>query len=177
MSRWAKTTNLFRRLQTVKKSFESSAKMLSIQAQNTKLRKVGIISGATIATTKLRKVGIISGATIATTIGVFVLYAESEEKPRKKLVILGSGWGAVSLLKSLKPGDFDVAVISPENYFLFTPLLPSVTVGTVEGRSITEPIRRILAKKHKHAAKFYEAECMEVDVAGNKVMCRDLSGI
>jgi len=161
MSRWAKTTNLFRRLQTVKKSFESSAKMLSIQARNTKLRKVGIISGATIATT----------------IGVFVLYAESEEKPRKKLVILGSGWGAVSLLKSLKPGDFDVAVISPENYFLFTPLLPSVTVGTVEGRSITEPIRRILAKKHKHAAKFYEAECMEVDVAGNKVMCRDLSGI
>ena len=37
-------------------------------------------------------------------------------------------------MKSLTPGKFDVSIISPRNYFLFTPLLPSVTVGTVEGR-------------------------------------------
>ena len=126
-----------------------------------------------------RRVGFIfAGTSITTTYGVLVLYAESiEEKPKKKLVILGSGWGAVSLIKSLKPGEFDVSVVSPENYFLFTPLLPSVTVGTVEGRSITEPIRKILAKRHKHGAKFYEGQCTEIDIEGNTVKCKDLSGI
>jgi len=34
--------------------------------------------------------------------------------------------------------------VSPRNYFLFTPLLPGVTVGSLEARSISEPIRRIL---------------------------------
>ena len=120
-----------------------------------------------------------AGAT-ATSLGIFVIYAANngreDEKPKKKVVVLGSGWGAVSFLKSLTPGEYEVSVVSPENYFLFTPLLPSVTVGTVEARSITEPIRKILAKRHKHGAKFYEGNCMEIDIEGNKVKCRDLSG-
>lgn len=111
-------------------------------------------------------------------LGLLVLYAgEDNSSKKKKLVILGSGWGAVSLIKSLNPGEFEVSVVSPDNYFLFTPLLPSVTVGTVEGRSIIEPIRKILARKHKHSAKFYEAQCTNVDIEGNKVVCKDLSDI
>ena len=79
----------------------------------------------------------------------------------------------MSLIKSLTPGKFDVSVVSPQNYFLFTPLLPSVTVGTVEGRSITEPIRKILLKKFRGDATFYEAECTRVDASENKVECSD----
>jgi NADH dehydrogenase FAD-containing subunit len=41
---------------------------------------------------------------------------------------------------------YDVQVVSPRNYFAFTPLLPSVTCGTVEARSIVEPIRNIIKK-------------------------------
>ena len=37
--------------------------------------------------------------------------------------------------------------MSPRNYFLYTPLLPAVATGTVEERSIVEPIRRIMAGK------------------------------
>ncbi|KAH8599601.1 hypothetical protein B0O99DRAFT_649265 [Bisporella sp. PMI_857] len=69
---------------------------------------------------------------------------------KKNLVILGSGWGAVSLLKKLDTENYNVIVISPRNYFLFTPLLPSCTTGTVEHRSIMEPIRSII--RHKKAA-------------------------
>ena len=58
--------------------------------------------------------------------------AEDEEKPR--LVIVGSGWGAVSVLRNLEKDKFNVTIISPNNYFLFTPLLPSVCVGTNEPR-------------------------------------------
>ncbi|KAI1266066.1 hypothetical protein F5Y18DRAFT_36248 [Xylariaceae sp. FL1019] len=71
-----------------------------------------------------------------------------KEKPR--LVILGSGWGSVALLKQLNPDDYHVTLISPKNYFLFTPMLPSATVGTLEFRSLVEPIRRILSRVNGH---------------------------
>ena len=106
-----------------------------------------------------------------------VLNAQEDQEQKKKIVILGSGWGAVSFLKHLKPGLFDVKVVSPSNYFLFTPFLPSVTVGTIEGRSIVEPIRKIINKQHKAAAvEFYEAECISVDTQTKKVNCKDTSG-
>lgn len=57
---------------------------------------------------------------------------EKETKP--KLVVIGSGWGAVSILDKLEKDDYDVVLISDTNYFLFTPLLPSATVGTLEMR-------------------------------------------
>lgn len=44
---------------------------------------------------------------------------------------------------------YDITLVSPRNYFLYTPLLPAVATGTVEERSIVEPIRRIMAGKVK----------------------------
>lgn len=63
---------------------------------------------------------------------------------KKRVVVLGTGWAATSFLKNLKNSSYDVQVISPRNYFAFTPLLPSVTCGTVEPRSIVEPVRNIV---------------------------------
>ena len=68
------------------------------------------------------------------------------ESMKKKVVVLGTGWAGISFLKNLKNPSYDVQVISPRNYFAFTPLLPSVTCGTVEARSVVEPIRRIVKK-------------------------------
>ncbi|OAA68321.1 NADH-ubiquinone oxidoreductase [Niveomyces insectorum RCEF 264] len=81
-------------------------------------------------------------------------------KDKPKLVILGGGWGSVALLKELNPDDYHVTVISPTNYFLFTPMLPSATVGTLELKSLVEPIRRILARVHGH---FLRARAVDVD--------------
>ena len=102
--------------------------------------------------------------------------ASAEADKKKKIVVLGSGWGAVNFLKHLRPGTFDVTVVSPSNYFLFTPFLPSVTVGTVDGRSTVEPIRKIIQRYHKDEVEFFEAECMNVDVNEKKVFCKDTSG-
>lgn len=60
--------------------------------------------------------------------------------------MLGTGWAGTSFLKNIKDPSYEVQVISPRNYFAFTPLLPSVTCGTVEARSIVEPIRNIVRK-------------------------------
>ena len=89
------------------------------------------------------------------------------EGQRPRLVILGAGFGGFSLLSSLRPDTFDVTLISPRNYFLFTPLLPSAAVGTVEFRSILEPIRR----RHR-AVRFLEAEAVEIDREARVVRCR-----
>ena len=62
---------------------------------------------------------------------------------REKIVILGSGWGSAAFLKEIDTKKFDVTVISPNNFFLFTPMLAGASVGTVEYRSITENIREV----------------------------------
>ncbi len=97
--------------------------------------------------------------------------------PKKRVIVLGSGWGALSILHHLEPDQFDITVVSPRNYFLFSPLLPSVTVGTVESRSIVEPIRKLIRKIHKTDTKFLEAECIDIDPTNKKITCEDKSGI
>ncbi|KAI4242130.1 MAG: hypothetical protein L6R40_004173 [Gallowayella cf. fulva] len=83
----------------------------------------------------------------------------SRTKHKPKLVVLGSGWGSVALLKQLNPEDYHITVVSPVNYFLFTPMLPSATVGTLELRSLVEPIRRIVQRVKGH---FLRAEAVDV---------------
>ncbi|GCB22625.1 external alternative NADH-ubiquinone oxidoreductase, mitochondrial [Aspergillus awamori] len=104
---------------------------------------------------------------------------------KKTLVILatyesfpnpGTGWGTVSLLKKLDTENYNVVVISPRNYFLFTPLLPSCTTGLIEHRSIMEPIRNILRQKTAHV-NFYEAEATKIDYEKRVVYISDDSEI
>jgi NADH dehydrogenase len=94
-------------------------------------------------------------------------HLDSHESPEKmemakkpKLVILGSGWGSVSLLKEIDPDLYDITIVSPSNYFLFTPMLPSATVGTLEFRSLVEPIRRICRRVKAH---FLEGSAISVE--------------
>lgn len=62
---------------------------------------------------------------------------------RPRVLVIGSGWGAHALIKIVDSLDtgYRVLCISPINYFLFTPMLASSSVGTIEFRSIVEPIR------------------------------------
>ena len=105
-------------------------------------------------------------------------YTLPEGKKRKKVVVLGSGWGALSVLNHLTPGQFEVTIVSPRNYFLFTPLLPSVTVGTVDPRSIVEPIRKLIYKHYKDTPiTFLEAECTAINHHLKQIVCEDRSEI
>lgn len=42
---------------------------------------------------------------------------------------------------------YDLLLVSPRNYFLYTPLLPAVATGTMEERSIVEPVRNLMIGK------------------------------
>ena len=67
----------------------------------------------------------------------------ANDDPRPRLLVVGSGWGAHAVIKIIDSLDdgYRVLCVSPKNYFLFTPMLASTSVGTIEFRSIVEPIR------------------------------------
>ncbi|CAI0468340.1 unnamed protein product, partial [Linum tenue] len=83
------------------------------------------------------------------------------EIKKKRVVVLGTGWAGTSFLKQLDNPSYDVQVISPRNYFAFTPLLPSVTVGTVKNVDV----------------HYWEAECFKIDSQSKKVHCRSNQNI
>ncbi|CAI5756005.1 unnamed protein product [Candida verbasci] len=87
-------------------------------------------------------------------------------EPKKTLIVLGSGWGSMPLIKNLDTTLYNVILISPRNYFLFTPLLPSVPTGTVDMKSIMEPVRSI-TRRCPGVVQYYEAEAIDIDPATN----------
>lgn len=85
---------------------------------------------------------------------------------RPRCTVLGTGFGAFNAVRHLDR-SVDLTVVSARNHFLFTPLLPSTTVGTIEFRSIIEPIRYA----HRNL-RFYHAEALRLDAAARIVHCR-----
>ncbi|KAI9298507.1 FAD/NAD(P)-binding domain-containing protein [Neoconidiobolus thromboides FSU 785] len=83
---------------------------------------------------------------------------------KERVMILGSGWGGFKLAKDLDNRKYDVTLISPRNYFLFTPLLASTSVGTLEFRTITETIR-----KHNPKVHYIEGSCQEIKFEDKKL--------
>lgn len=81
---------------------------------------------------------------------------------------MGSGWGAISLLKNLDTTLYNVVIVSPRNYFLFTPLLPSVPTGTVELRSIIEPVRSV-TRRCPGQVIYLEAEATNINPKTNEL--------
>jgi hypothetical protein len=55
--------------------------------------------------------------------GIFPTQSSSPPTKKERVVLLGTGWGAVSFMKGIDTNLYDVTVISPRNYFLFTPML------------------------------------------------------
>ena len=51
------------------------------------------------------------------------------------------GWAGYNVARSLDPKKYQAVVVSPRSYFVFTPLLASTSVGTLEYRTALEPIR------------------------------------
>ncbi|PPQ92198.1 hypothetical protein CVT25_008972 [Psilocybe cyanescens] len=85
---------------------------------------------------------------------------------KKRVVILGSGWGGYNVLRGLDKEHWDVTIISPNTYFNFTPLLASTAVGTLELRCAVEPVRRYTPK-----ATYYQAWCDEIDFTQKRLKC------
>jgi hypothetical protein len=87
-------------------------------------------------------------------------------KKRESIVVLGTGWGSHSFIKTIDGTKYDVKVVSPRNYFTFTPMLAASAVGTVETRSIVEPIRNV-----NPLVDYFEAAATAIDTDAKTVKC------
>lgn len=59
----------------------------------------------------------------------------------------------------------DITMVSKENFFLFTPMLPEVSSGVIETRHILTPIRAFCKR-----ARFYEANVDSIDLKNRKIV-------
>lgn len=96
-------------------------------------------------------------------------WKSGQMEKRKKIVVLGTGWGAHSFIQDIDAIANEVTVISPRNFFLFTPMLAASAVGTVESRSISEPIRQV-----NPYVDYLEAKCMDIDYKNKRVSCESV---
>ena len=87
---------------------------------------------------------------------------------KNRVLILGGGFGglyaALEFEKRRDP-DFEVTLISQDNFFLFTPMLHEVAASDLDLTHIVNPIRKML--RHVH---FFEGEIQSIDVANRQVM-------
>ncbi|KAK9473684.1 pyridine nucleotide-disulfide oxidoreductase-domain-containing protein [Dipodascopsis tothii] len=72
---------------------------------------------------------------------VSVLTPPMPNDTRQRLVIIGSGWAGYNVLRGIDHNKYKVVVVSPRGYFVFTPLLASCAVGTLEFSAVVEPVR------------------------------------
>ncbi len=93
-------------------------------------------------------------------------------KNTKHIVILGGGFGGVQVLRQIQNSledriDVDISLVSEDNFFLFTPMLPEMATGMIEPRHISTPVRYFCKR-----ARFYEAIVDSIDLKNNTVKIR-----
>jgi NADH dehydrogenase len=84
---------------------------------------------------------------------------------RKKIVIVGAGFGGVAMAKALRNKKVEVLLIDKHNYHNFQPLMYQVATGGLEPGSIAYPVRRIF--RYNDNITFRMAEVIEVLPATN----------
>src|SRR5918992_2616721 len=89
---------------------------------------------------------------------------------QKHVLILGGGFAGIEVLKQLQKAfqndiAVDITLVSKDNFFLFTPMLPEVSSGMIETRNIVTPIRAFCNR-----ARFYEAKVHSINLHDKKVV-------
>jgi NADH dehydrogenase len=66
-----------------------------------------------------------------------------KQNTNPKIVIIGAGFGGITIAKSLKNKPVEVLLIDQHNYHNFQPLMYQIATGGLEPDSIAYPVRRI----------------------------------
>jgi NADH dehydrogenase len=96
----------------------------------------------------------------------------TSELEKKRVVILGGGFGGVSVAKRLeqlylRDETLEITLISESNYLLFTPMLAEVASSGLEAQHISVPIRSACVH-----TRFLRAEVSRIDTERRVVVSR-----
>lgn len=89
--------------------------------------------------------------------------------PRRKIVIVGGGFGGVYAALELDKWlfrfpDVDVTVVNRENFFLFTPMLHEVAASDLDITNIVSPVRKLVSN-----VEFFDGDVERVDLKARVV--------
>ena len=87
----------------------------------------------------------------------------------KKILIIGGGYAGVGVLNTIQKEfqddvDVSISIVSENNFFLHTPMLPELSTGTIEPRHIATPIRNFCKR-----ARFYQSKVTDIDLEKKSV--------
>ncbi len=91
----------------------------------------------------------------------------NKEKARKRVLIVGSGFGGIEIGRRLDSRKYEVLVLDRQNYLTFQPLLYQVATGGLEPDSVAYPLRKIFRRRQN--VTFRVADVDKVEPAINSV--------
>ena len=91
------------------------------------------------------------------------------DAPRKKVVIVGGGFGGVYTALELdkwlfRHPEVDVTVVNRDNFFLFTPMLHEVAASDLDITNIVSPVRKLVSNM-----EFFDGDVEKVDLPARTV--------
>ncbi len=90
---------------------------------------------------------------------------------KKKIVVIGGGFGGFYFAKKVKSSDFEITLIDRRNHHLFQPLLYQVATGGLSPGDIAYPIRSALSSKKN--IRFVQDEVIDFCAADKSVITKN----
>jgi len=87
---------------------------------------------------------------------------------RRRVVIVGGGFGGYEAAHRLRKADVHVTVVDRKNHHLFQPLIYQVAAGALSAGDVAAPVRAML--KRQANARVLMAEVTDIDVAHRQVV-------
>ncbi|MCD8183768.1 MAG: NAD(P)/FAD-dependent oxidoreductase [Bacteroides sp.] len=81
-----------------------------------------------------------------------------DKEGRKRLVIVGGGFGGLKLARKLKSDKYQIILLDKNNHHTFQPLLYQVATAGIEPSAISFPFRKIFKKRTHFHIRICEAQ-------------------
>lgn len=86
---------------------------------------------------------------------------------KKRIIIVGAGFGGLTLAEELENTDYEIYLIDKNNYHQFQPLMYQVATARLEPSSISFPLRKVFQGSKN--VKIRIADVLSVDTQ-NKIL-------
>ncbi|MDE6136213.1 MAG: NAD(P)/FAD-dependent oxidoreductase [Muribaculaceae bacterium] len=89
---------------------------------------------------------------------------------KERLVILGAGFGGLTLAKRVDKSKYEVVIVDRRNYHSFPPLFYQVASSGLEPANIAFPLRRELRRSSMRNARFHYGKVQEIDMSSRELV-------